>query len=101
MRLWRNDLKERVKETVDPVAFYQHEGQELKTAGQREWKIAGLCPFHADKRSGSFYVNARNGAFKCFSCDATGGDIIDFTRHKYDLSFTEALDKLSHEWRVS
>lgn len=100
MKTWLN-LKDRMKEVVDPIAFYQYEGQDIKTTGQREWKLAGLCPFHADKQAGSFYINAKNGAFKCFSCHTTGGDIIDFTRQKYELSFSEALDKLSNEWRVS
>jgi putative DNA primase/helicase len=93
-------LKDRLKTMIDPISFYQHEGQEIKIAGQREWKIAGLCPFHADKQAGSFYINAKNGTFQCFSCDATG-DIIEFTRQKYELSFIEALHKLSNDWRVA
>ena len=100
MRTW-NDLKDRVKNLIDPLSFYQHEGQEVKAIGQREWKIAGLCPFHADRNVGSFYINVRNGAFKCYSCNSTGGDIIAFTEMKYELSFKKTLQKLANDWRLS
>jgi DNA primase len=100
MKNW-HELKDRLKCMIDPIAFYKHEEQDIKAIGQREWKVGGLCPFHADRNAGSFYINATNGAFKCFSCDAMGGDIIEFTKKKYELSFTEALHKLSNDWRVS
>lgn len=90
-----------IKERINPIEFYQCEGQELSNKGQGSWKLAGLCPFHADKYAGSFYIHNDNGAFRCFSCDARGGDIIAFTQQKYEISFKEALDKLSTDWRVS
>ncbi|MCP4355736.1 MAG: hypothetical protein GY793_08945, partial [Proteobacteria bacterium] len=37
-------------------------------------------PFHADKKAGSFYINARNGAFKCHSCGAKGGSLLAFEK---------------------
>ncbi len=57
----------------------------------------GLCPFHTDRKAGSFYINKRTGAFKCFSCGASGGDIIDFQKQKYNQSFTEAVNTLKGE----
>ena len=55
-----------------------------------EW----LCPFHADKRAGSFVVNKTSGAFKCFSCGEAGGDVIDFHMKANQLSFKDAFNQL-------
>jgi len=95
------DLKEHIKDSIDPVSFYQQEGQEIRTASTREWKIGGLCPFHEDRSIGSFYINDGTGAFKCFACGAKGGDIISFLQKRDDLSFIEATRTLSQEWRVN
>lgn len=46
--------------------------------GWHQWN--GLCPFHADKKPGSFYVNLNTGAFKCHSCGAKGGSLAAFER---------------------
>jgi hypothetical protein len=73
----------------------------LKTHSSKPWSLAGLCPFHTDKQSGSFYVNLNTGAYKCFSCGMSGGDVIDFIRKRYQLSFKEAVSELSHGWRGS
>ena len=44
-------------------------------------EIQALCPFHADKNVGSFYLNANSGLFFCFSCGAKG----DFSRLSHKL----------------
>ena len=90
-----------VKGRINPIDFYVHEGQEVAAHGRSSWKSAGICPFHADRKKGSFYVNHESGAFRCFSCDARGGDIIAFVQKKYELAFKEALEKLTSEWRVA
>ena len=64
------------------------------------WVDGGLCPFHQDKRIGSFKINSSTGAFKCFSCNASGGDIISFTMKYHDFSFPEALDWFTEQWGV-
>lgn len=91
---------ERIKEQIDPIDFYQFEGQEVSTRGRSDWKVGGLCPFHADRYAGSFYIHEISGAFHCFSCEAKGSDIIAFVQKKYDLDFQEAINKLIQEWRV-
>jgi DNA primase len=96
MKTW----KEQLKDSIEPIAFYQQEGQEIRTAGSREWKVGGLCPFHEDRFVGSFYINATTGSFKCFSCGESGGDIIAFAQLKYNIGFSEAVVKLRREWRV-
>ena len=90
-----------IKSNIDPYAFYLLE-QNLSSYGNRSinWVVAGLCPFHNDKRPGSFKIHLETGAFKCWSCGASGSDVIDFIKKRDDLSFLEALEKLSNNWRV-
>jgi DNA primase len=84
-----------LKSQISVIDFYQSEGQGIKTSGNSKWKEAGICPFHDDRKAGSFRINVDNGAFKCFSCGAAGGDIIAFIMQKYDLSFKESLKLLA------
>ena len=90
-----------VKESIDPIDFYQTELSRSfsprKLAGSVD---GGLCPFHDDQRVGSFKVNLGNGAFKCFSCGASGGDIIDFRMQRDGLSFRDALTSLAEQYGV-
>jgi DNA primase len=88
-----------IKNTITPLDFYKYElpCANLKRYG---WKDGGLCPFHNDRKPGSFRVNLNTGAFKCFACGASGGDIIAFTMERYGLTFIDALQKLADEWGV-
>ncbi|MGQ0522020.1 MAG: DNA primase [Actinomycetota bacterium] len=62
----------------------------LKRVGQR-W--VGLCPFHAEK-SASFSINADQGLYYCFGCQAKG-DVITFVREVDHLGFVEAVERLA------
>ena len=62
----------------------------LKKVGRR-W--TGLCPFHAE-RSPSFSLNAEEGLWYCFGCQAKG-DIISFVREIERLDFVEAVERLA------
>lgn len=90
---------EAIKGMIDPYSFYMAE-QSLISLARRpgDWATAGLCPFHEDKKSGSFKVNLETGSFKCWSCGAKGGDIITFLQKRDGLSFREALRKLIETW---
>lgn len=90
-----------IKSRIDSYDFYLKE-QTLNRFKNKscEWAEAGLCPFHDDHATGSFRVNLESGAYRCFSCDAKGRDIIAFTMAKYSLSFYEALKQLANEWGV-
>lgn len=91
-----------VKAGIIPYDFYLREQSlDCLKSKSRGWAECGLCPFHDDKSAGSFWINLQNGAYKCFSCDAKGGDIISFTMEKYGLSFREALTQIANEWGVS
>jgi DNA primase len=85
-----------VKACVTPERYY---GSYLNGSwgkptsnGWHHWN--GLCPFHNDKRPGSFVVNRDSGAFKCFSCSEHGGDIIDFHMKFRNLGFKDAIEQL-------
>jgi DNA primase len=93
---------QQIKSSIESKSFYEKELDiHLQTQSSKAWSLAGLCPFHADKQSGSFYVNLNTGAYKCFSCGMGGGDVIDFICKKHSLSFKEAIYELSHAWRGS
>lgn len=79
----------RVREMTDAVQVVgEHVG--LKKVGRR-W--TGLCPFHAE-RSPSFSLNAEEGLWYCFGCQAKG-DIISFVREIEHLDFVEAVERLA------
>jgi DNA primase len=90
-----------LKEAIHPHDFYLRE-QNLSRFAHKSggWSLAGICPFHDDTKAGSFKVNLETGAFKCWSCGASGGDIIAFLQKRDGLSFIEALRNLSQEWRI-
>ncbi|MDT4330825.1 CHC2 zinc finger domain-containing protein [Methylomonas sp. MED-D] len=88
---------EKIKNEISPTIFYQSVLRNIKL-DRYDWNEAGLCPFHNDRKAGSFFVNVNSGAFNCFSCGAKGSDIIAFTKQHYDLSFVDALKKLQADW---
>lgn len=91
--------KERVK-SIPPSDFYRFELPSMPSPTGGGWCNAGLCPFHDDRKAGSFWVNVDTGAFVCFSCSTKGGDVISFTQQRDSLSFPDAVSKLAKEWGV-
>ncbi len=79
----------RVRASTDIVALIG-EHAALKRQGQR-W--VGLCPFHSEKTP-SFSVNAEEGFYYCFGCQAKG-DAISFVRAVEHLDFVEAVHRLA------
>jgi DNA primase len=79
----------RVREATD-VAAVIGEQVALKRVGGR---LVGLCPFHTEKTP-SFSVNAAEGLFYCFGCQARG-DIITFVRETQQLDFVGAVEYLA------
>ncbi len=74
-----------VRGATDLVALIG-EHSALRRQGRR-W--VGLCPFHAEKTP-SFSVNAEEGLYYCFGCQASG-DAISFVREVERLDFAEAV----------
>jgi DNA primase len=62
----------------------------LRQQGRR-W--TGLCPFHGE-RTPSFSVNAEEGLYYCFGCQASG-DAISFVRAVEHLDFADAVRYLA------
>ncbi|HZU71885.1 MAG TPA: DNA primase [Acidimicrobiales bacterium] len=79
----------RVRAATDFVALAT-EHIALRRQGQR-W--VGLCPFHAEKTP-SFSINAEEGLYYCFGCQASG-DVITFVREVEHLDFVEAVEALA------
>ncbi len=75
----------------DPAEYYAANLSRL-TPGRNGWGMA-LCPFHADKNP-SLAVNLDKGAFKCFSCGAMGGGLIDFYIKRHGVDFKTALQAI-------
>lgn len=90
-----------IKEGIDPLNFYTREQNIHRFPRATQGVLAGLCPFHEDTKVGSFKVNLARGAFRCWSCGASGGDVIAFTQKKYELKFFDAMQKLSSDWGLS
>jgi DNA primase len=56
-----------------------------------------LCPFHEDRKAGSFQISEGKGIFKCFSCGASG-DAIKFISMFDKISYTDAALKIGVEF---
>ena len=78
-----------VRAATDMVALLG-EHVALRKTGQR-W--TGLCPFHEEKTP-SFSVNAEEGLYYCFGCQASG-DAITFVRETQHLDFIDAVRQLA------
>lgn len=73
----------------DPVSFYALYGIHLK-GKQTNVK----CVFHSDKTP-SLSINADTGAFYCFGCGASGGDVLDFYQRYHGVDFLTACHELN------
>lgn len=69
-----------------PTSYYAAEG--LKFVDRGAWRSA-ICPFHNDTKP-SLRVRVETGAFRCMACGAHGGDVLDFHRLRYGMTFVEA-----------
>jgi putative DNA primase/helicase len=74
-----------------PETYYAGQGVNLRGRGVQR---TGNCLLHGGHDS--FSVNLDSGAYCCFnpSCDARGGDVLDFHRHLHGVDFVEAARDL-------
>lgn len=68
---------------------------ELRPMGNR---LVAPCPFHQETKP-SFSINADEGTYYCFGCQAAG-DIFDFYGRMNGLDFRESLEALAEETGV-
>lgn len=73
----------------DPASFYAHYGITLKG---KQTNVR--CCFHDDKTP-SLSINRHTGAFYCFGCGASGGDVIDFYQRYHGCDFITACKALN------
>jgi len=90
----RENIVEQIKERADILETIGRIVP-LHRAGKSS---SGLCPFHKEK-TGSFHVYEDSGTYICFGCGAKG-DIITFYEKYYNLSFSDACDKLAKEYGI-
>lgn len=74
----------------EPVDYYSERLQSFKH-GQK-WCTA-LCPFHGDRHR-SFGIKPETGAYKCFTCGVSGGDVLAFHQAYYNVDFKTACKEL-------
>ena len=84
-----------VRERADIVAV-ANQFMQLKRVGRR-W--TGLCPFHGEKTP-SFSINAEEGLYYCFGCQAKG-DTIRLVEELQHLTFVEAIEWLAQQTGVT
>jgi putative DNA primase/helicase len=95
MKTAHPDGADEAKRRYPPVEFYRSELPSMPDPRRGTgWQDGGLCPFHDDRHDGNFRVNLDTGAFKCFACDANGGDILDFLQLRYGCDFKQSLERL-------
>lgn len=68
---------------------------ELRPMGSR---LVAPCPFHQETKP-SFSINADEGTYYCFGCQAAG-DIFDFYGRMNGMDFRESLEALAEETGV-
>ena len=71
-----------------PVEYYAAQLAGLKV--KQGWAKV-LCCFHEENQP-SLSINLIEGHFRCFACNAKGGDVLAFHRLRYKLSFVEAVN---------
>ena len=70
------------------IDYYCKEFRGLKV--KPEWTSV-CCPFHED-RNPSLSIHLVSGGFHCFSCGAHGGDLIDFHKKRYQMTFIQTVN---------
>jgi hypothetical protein len=76
----------------DAKSWYERELGELARPDRKGWaRVRRGCPFHPSKSKKSFFVNVQHGGYRCFGCDAGGGDMIAFVMKFHHQDFRGAL----------
>jgi len=83
----KDDIEQKIKASANIVDVVEDAGIQLHKSGVR---YLALCPFHADRNTGSFVINERMNIYKCFACGARG-DAIGFVMNYHNLGYRDAL----------
>lgn len=64
-------------------------------------KNAALCPFHSEKTASFIIKRGNKGEFwHCFGCGETG-DLIQFARKLFGMSYTDAVDTIAKDFGIN
>lgn len=74
----------------NPRCYYAAQFPSMKLNHKLLWNSM-LCCFH-EEVSPSLCINLNSGGFICFGCGVKGGDIVEFHRRRYGLSFVQTVD---------
>lgn len=85
-----------VYELAKSVGIEEVIGQYIPLVGPKEGHYLGLCPFHGDKKLGSFKVTPSKEVFKCWGCGMYG-DNIDFVSSYLNVSSREAAIRICED----
>ena len=98
----KRSIFDRIRESVDPGEFYRDRLPTMPHKRPRAggWCDGGLCPFHDDRRAGSFRVNFESGAYTCYSCGAKGGDVVAFEAALAQAAPIDAARVIANEWGI-
>lgn len=75
---------------LDVMSVLDRLGVSYKRSDLRGGELVILCPFHPDKRKGSFSINIHTGYFNCYSCHTGGKGITTFVSKYLNISYKEA-----------
>jgi hypothetical protein len=74
------EVKDAIVASLDIARFYEDflSGRSRLVQETADgWSNRALCPIHGDQKTPNFFVNLRDGHFKCHAC-GKGGSIFDF-----------------------
>lgn len=80
-----------IKRQVSPAEVIE------RYTGARRQRNKYPCPFHADKHPS---LSVKVNTWKCWAC-GEGGDVVDFTKQYFGLTFKEALEKLAVDFNIA
>lgn len=81
-------------EMCNQIDLLEYAGENLKFEKRGSDSYAAHCPLHIDKTSSLFITPSKN-MFHCFSCNK-GGNIINWLMAYENMSFSDAVDKVSN-----
>lgn len=84
-------VTQEIKDRLDIIDIVS-EQVSLRKSGKN---YAGLCPFHSNTRTPSFYVFPDTQTWHCFGACAEGGDLFNYVMKKQGWDFKETLTYLA------
>ncbi len=87
--------KMKLKSVIPIDAYYRGQLGNPEKTNPNHW--VHFCPFHGDEKTPNLAIYL-DGGFKCFACDAKGGDVLAFHQKREGLSFPETLTELAKKY---